>query len=106
MHLEDDEALDCDWKGIMTVNDVILRIAFEPRVRTSPYFEATLRFSVERMTIGRVTRCAYSPRLEKKIGSANVPVERAGIGTRFLVETPQGQAGATVVPKPFFDSRR
>jgi hypothetical protein len=80
MHLEDDEALDCDWKGIMTVNDVILRIAFEPRVRTSPY--------------------------EKKIGSANVPVERAGIGTRFLVETPQGQAGATVVPKPFFDSRR
>ncbi|MEE9231016.1 MAG: glycine cleavage T C-terminal barrel domain-containing protein [Acidobacteriota bacterium] len=52
--------------------------------------------------IGRMTRCAHSPRLEKNIGFANVPVEVSDIGTRLVVETPVGRAAATVVAWPFF----
>lgn len=55
--------------------------------------------------IGRVTRAAYSPRLRKNIGFANVPVEKADFGMTFVVETPAGKTQGTVVPRPFFKSK-
>jgi aminomethyltransferase len=51
--------------------------------------------------IGHVTRCAYSPRLEKNIGWANVPVAFAEVGTRVLVEATDGQREATVCEAPW-----
>lgn len=51
--------------------------------------------------IGHVTRCVWSPRLEKNIGWANVAVEFSGIGTKFELETPDGRLSATVCEAPW-----
>ncbi len=56
--------------------------------------------------IGQITRCAFSPRLENNIGFANVPVDRADIGTKLVVTTPSGERQASVVPIPFFESKK
>jgi aminomethyltransferase len=50
-----------------------------------------------------VTSAIYSPRLQKNIGYAMVPVAYAALGTEFEVETPGGAARAVVVPMPFVD---
>ena len=52
--------------------------------------------------VGYVSRCVYSPRLEKNIGFANVPASRAGIGEELRIEMPSGLANATIVPVPWF----
>jgi aminomethyltransferase len=52
---------------------------------------------------GRVTSALWSPRLEKNIGYAWVPVQEAETGQRSTVETEQGERAATVVPMPFVD---
>ena len=52
---------------------------------------------------GTVTSAIYSPRLEKNIGYAWLPVEHAGLGTRLTVESSDGTRAATIVPMPFID---
>ena len=56
--------------------------------------------------VGEVTSALFSPRLEKNIGYAWVPVALAEAGTTLVVETPFGKEGATVVPKPFVDPKK
>jgi glycine cleavage system aminomethyltransferase T len=57
--------------------------------------------------IGQVTSACFSPRLEKNIGFAMVPIEYAEFGTKLEVETPQsGRADAVVVRKPFIDPEK
>ena len=51
--------------------------------------------------IGKVTSACYSPRLERNIGYAMVPIEYTNLGTEFEVETPRGRTSAVVVEKPF-----
>jgi glycine cleavage system aminomethyltransferase T len=53
--------------------------------------------------IGRVTSACYSPRLEKNIGFAMLPVRLAEQGTALRVQTPSGEVRATVVPMPHWD---
>jgi glycine cleavage system aminomethyltransferase T len=53
--------------------------------------------------IGSVTSACHSPRLEKNIGFAMLPIRRADMGTSLEVETPQGRVGAVTVRKPFID---
>jgi aminomethyltransferase len=53
--------------------------------------------------IGRVTDAIYSPRLERNIGYAWVPVELAEPGTTITIETPGGPETATVASLPFMD---
>jgi glycine cleavage system aminomethyltransferase T len=53
--------------------------------------------------VGRVTSACHSPRLERNIGYAMVPVELTELGTPLEVETPHGRASAKVVEKPFID---
>jgi aminomethyltransferase len=53
--------------------------------------------------VGRVTSACYSPRLEKNIGYAMVPIELAEFGTEIEVETPSGRNRAVVAPKPAYD---
>jgi glycine cleavage system aminomethyltransferase T len=53
--------------------------------------------------VGDVTSAVFSPRLEKNIGYAWVPVELAALGTHVEVETPDGRRPATVVSMPFVD---
>jgi glycine cleavage system aminomethyltransferase T len=53
--------------------------------------------------VGQVTSACYSPRLEKNIGYAMLPVELTDPGTDVEVETPTERVPAVVVPKPFID---
>lgn len=52
---------------------------------------------------GRITSALYSPRLERNIGYAWVPVALAEPGTELIVETPVEEATARVVQMPFVD---
>lgn len=56
--------------------------------------------------VGRVTSAIYSPRLERNVGYAMVPVTHAAEGTKLIVETPLGDARAVVVPMPFVDPKK
>lgn len=58
---------------------------------------------VDGTAVGRVTSACYSPRLDRNIGYAMVPVEHSAVGTTLEVEVPTGRADATVVAKPFVD---
>jgi glycine cleavage system aminomethyltransferase T len=53
--------------------------------------------------VGRVTSACYSPRLEKNIGLAMLPIEHTELGTALQVDTSMGTMGATVVPMPHWD---
>jgi glycine cleavage system aminomethyltransferase T len=53
--------------------------------------------------VGDVTSAIYSPRLEKNIGFAWVPVELSDVGTQVTVETPDGIRDAAVAALPFVD---
>jgi glycine cleavage system aminomethyltransferase T len=53
--------------------------------------------------VGDVTSAVYSPRLERNIGFAWVPVALAELGTALFVETSEGSRPATVVRMPFVD---
>ncbi|MGI8866343.1 MAG: glycine cleavage T C-terminal barrel domain-containing protein, partial [Rubrobacteraceae bacterium] len=52
--------------------------------------------------IGKVTSGCYSPRLEKNIGFAMVPVEYTEIGVELTVERPEETVQATVADRIFF----
>ncbi len=52
--------------------------------------------------IGKVTSACYSPRLDKNIGFAMVPIEHSEIGTEVQVERPEGVVEAVVADKLFF----
>jgi glycine cleavage system aminomethyltransferase T len=56
--------------------------------------------------VGKVTSAVYSPRLERNIGYAWVPVELAEAGTVLDVESEWGARTATVVPMPFVDPQK
>ncbi|MEX1047850.1 MAG: glycine cleavage T C-terminal barrel domain-containing protein [Actinomycetota bacterium] len=53
--------------------------------------------------VGRVTACSWSPRLEKNVGYAWVPIELAEPGTELTVAKPDGNVPATVTALPFVD---
>jgi glycine cleavage system aminomethyltransferase T len=53
--------------------------------------------------IGHVTSACYSPRMEKNIGYAMVPIEYSENGTELNVQTHTERTSAVVVPKPFHD---
>lgn len=56
--------------------------------------------------IGAVTSAVYSPRLNRNIGYAMVPVDYASLGTALWVDAPMGPAKASVVAMPFVDPKK
>jgi aminomethyltransferase len=56
--------------------------------------------------VGRVTSACFSPRLEKNIGYAMVPIEYTELGTELEVETPAERTSAVVVRRPFIDPEK
>lgn len=57
--------------------------------------------------VGFITSAIYSPRLDRNIGYAMVPLEHAATGTRLTVMVEDAEARpATVVPKPFIDPKK
>ena len=69
----------------------------------APNEQPTWPVSRDGARIGDLRSFAYSPRLEKTIGYAMVPIEHAELGTELTVETSDDEVKATVVRKPFFD---
>lgn len=55
---------------------------------------------------GHVSRCAWSPRLERNIGWANLPAESSVPGTRLTVSAPDGDRNAVVVDAPWFPAEK
>jgi aminomethyltransferase len=64
-----------------------------------PDFFPVLQGNGER--IGKVTSACYSPRLDKNIGYAMVPVEYAELGTELTVERPDETVAAVVADRVF-----
>ena len=58
------------------------------------------------LRIGEVTSACYSPRLERNIGYAMVPVAYEEYGTGLVIETQHGSQDAVVVEKPFLDPQK
>ena len=56
--------------------------------------------------VGHVTSAVHSPRLQKNIGYAYVPVQGAAEATRLEVETSSGVRSASIVRMPFVDPAR
>jgi aminomethyltransferase len=56
--------------------------------------------------VGKVTSAVYSPRLEKNIGYAWVPVQLAELDAELEVESEWGRRRARVVPMPFWDPEK
>jgi aminomethyltransferase len=56
--------------------------------------------------VGKVTSACYSPRLEKNIGYAMVPIEYTEPGTELEVETPSERTSAVVARRPFIDPEK
>ena len=54
--------------------------------------------------VGHVTRCVWSPRLERNIGLVNVPTELSEVGTSLKIETLNDMRAAQVVETPWFHS--
>jgi len=54
--------------------------------------------------VRHLTRCAYSPRLEKNIGLVNVSMEHAAGDTRLTIMTSDGPRTAYIVPIPWVQS--
>ena len=56
--------------------------------------------------VGKVTSACYSPRLERNIGFAMVPIEYAEFGTQLEVETPYGRTEADTTRRQFIDPEK
>ncbi len=55
---------------------------------------------------GHVSRCAWSPRLRRNIGWANVPAAMTAPGSRMAVACPGGLREAKVVEAPWFPAEK
>jgi glycine cleavage system aminomethyltransferase T len=56
--------------------------------------------------IGYVSSACYSPRIEKNIGYAMVPVDDVEYGTKLSIQTPTGLHQGVVVQRPFVDPNK
>ncbi len=56
--------------------------------------------------VGHVTRCLFSPRLERNIGFANVSVECAEPGVELTLQTPVEERSAIVCDVPWFPAQK
>ncbi len=62
---------------------------------------------VDGRKVGKVTSACWSPRLEKNIGYAMLPIAFTDLGTELEVETPRsGRVRAVVVPMPHWDPKK
>ena len=58
------------------------------------------------MVIGDVSRCIFSPRLNKNIGFASINIEHAKPGTSITINSPQGDLEAEVSEFPWIPAER
>jgi aminomethyltransferase len=62
---------------------------------------------VDGREVGKVTSACFSPRLEKNIGLAMLPIGVTELGTELQVDTPKsGRVNGKVVPMPHWDPNK
>lgn len=61
---------------------------------------------VQGSRVGTVTSAVYSPRLERNIGYAWVPIDSSALGAELQVESEWGPRTARVVAMPFWDPEK
>ena len=61
---------------------------------------------VDGKIVGKVTSAIFSPRLDKNIALGLVQTAHADIGTSVMIDMPNGQRQAKLVPKPFYDPKK
>ena len=108
-----DRLVDLDKPEPFLGRDALRRIRAEGvqrrfagiEIEGTPIEFNTTRWPVRRNgeVLGAVTSAIYSPRLEKNIGYAMLPVSQTALGTRLTIDSPSGERAATVVPMPFID---
>jgi len=70
------------------------------------YFEDYLQVVEDGEQIGQVSSAFWSPRQERNIGFALVPIRHAELGSKIAVRSAKGETTAVVVPKPFVDPKK
>ena len=91
--------------GIEILGDPITKIV--PDEYTPAYFVADHWPVVEDgKEIGHVTSKCFSPRLEKNIGYAFVPIAFANTGNVLKIKSPYADLDAKVVERPFYDPNK
>ena len=105
-----DLEMEADFIGKLALKQIqasgVQRIQVGLEIQGSPLTQPNTTFwpvSSKSGSIGKVTSAVYSPRLKKNIALALVETAQATIGHRVIVETPQGELAAEVVPVPFYD---
>ncbi len=112
-----DWLVDLDQEADFIGKAALLRIRAQGVARKLVGIEiagARLEFNMTRWPVtkngaqaGEVTSALYSPRLEKNIGYAMVPVGLSDPGATLTVEIPsEGEREALVIPKPFIDPKK
>ena len=61
-------------------------------------------YNINNDKVGRLSRCVYSPRLERNIGLAIVDIDYAIPETKVIVESPTQQYSSVIVNLPWFES--
>ena len=105
--------VDLDMKGEFAARDALRRIrdsglrqrivGVEIEGERLAFNSVTWPLKTALGATGRVTSALWSPRLERNIGYAWMPIEESEPGTTLTVETEEGHRSATVVPLPFVD---
>ncbi len=80
-----------------------LEIAGDPLPASNEHFWPVTQGERE---VGHVTRCVYSPRLERNIGFANVPIALSGNGTSLRIKSPERELQASVCPWPWVPAEK
>ena len=62
--------------------------------------------TINGMVVGDVSRCIFSPRLNKNIGFASINIEHAKPGTSITINSPQGDLEAEVSEFPWIPAER
>tara|TARA_A100000164_G_scaffold347139_1_gene348341 strand:- start:232 stop:1389 length:1158 start_codon:yes stop_codon:yes gene_type:complete len=63
-------------------------------------------FDTSKNKIGRLSRCFYSPRLERNIGIAIVDIAYSEPGSEMTLESPNAHLNATVCKMPWFPAEK
>ena len=97
------EALKKIKKEGIKRKQVGLELDCEPLKGSNTTFWSILK---ENKKIGKVTSAVYSPRLKKNIALAMIEINESKIGSKFKVNTNNGETNCTIVEKPFYDPKK
>ena len=86
-------------KKYLSIPKEILILTMQSHQKYFPTFD-------DKNEIGYVTSKCFSPRLEKNIGYAFIPIDYAKNDTKFTIKSPYANLECKVVSLPFYDPKK